>query len=97
LGNDPLDEEFEFKWGLSPGPGWLMVPPRGRRILHDPNTVLLCQSIGNLHPRAARRASFRAELHLRLSLIPLYRDAHDIHFHCVQIQGLQGIEVLIDS
>ena len=78
-------------------PGMLDRSSNRLGALHDPKAILLCQRVGDLHARALRHAGLRLEFHLRLSLVPLNGNTPDVHVHGVEVQCLQGSEVLIDA
>ena len=79
------------------GPGMLDRASGWLGILHDPQTILLFQRVGNLHPRALWRSCLGLELHLRLGLVPLNGNIRDVHVHGTEIQRFQGSKMLIDA
>lgn len=67
------------------------------RFQYDPRALSFFKVVSHLHARPRYTAGLWTKLDFRVSLVPVDRDAPNIHVHGAHIQIADGIQVLQDA
>ena len=66
------------------------------RFEHDPCAIAFLEIVSHLHSGSRRSACFGTELHFRMRLISVNRNAANVHVHSSHVEGAHAGKVLHD-